>query len=226
MNWKRVYAMELESHTVKIGISKDVAQRMQQVAYTRKEKVINVHFTELAPRDVAARIEEACHETFANRRLFGEYFDITFAEACAELDSYADEIELASIDANVDEIEQIDEYGEKTSATKMTIAESLRRFREKFKFTQDEVARKMKVSRTMYQAYEHGESTPSVKKLVDLADDCQVSLDYLAGRTDQPTPAAVPATIVDDELAQAALAFAAVVQKKIKEQSVIEEGAE
>ena len=63
MKSKRVYAVELESGTIKIGISQDVAQRMQQVAYARKEKVINIHFTEFAPSAVARQTSKiAVHD--------------------------------------------------------------------------------------------------------------------------------------------------------------------
>lgn len=63
MNSKRIYAFELESHVVKIGISQDVALRMQQVAYARKEKVINIHFTEFAPSAVARQtLKIAVHD--------------------------------------------------------------------------------------------------------------------------------------------------------------------
>lgn len=88
---KHVYVFELKSHVCKIGISKDIDLRMRNIANDCKEKIINTHFTKLIPREIAALIERACHEKFAEYRLSGEYFDIAFADACAELDKYADE---------------------------------------------------------------------------------------------------------------------------------------
>ncbi len=70
----------------------------------------------------------------------------------------------------------------------MELSESLKRFRKRFNFSQEEVASKMKVSRPMYQAYEYGKSVPSITVLTNLADACGVSLDYLAGRIDEPYP--------------------------------------
>ena len=39
-----------------------------------------------------------------------------------------------------------------------------------------------------YQCYETGEHEPGVKKLIAIADYYQVSIDYLVGLTDDPTP--------------------------------------
>ena len=41
-----------------------------------------------------------------------------------------------------------------------------------------------------YRRYECGESEPTLSTLIRLADYFHVSLDYLAGRTDDPTPPA------------------------------------
>ena len=107
----------------------------------------------------------------------------------------------------------------------MTINEALQRFRQEHHLTRKEVADALGIKPQSY-IYEKKNVIPSAKVIRELAEIYNVSADYLLGLSDQPTPAAVPAPMVDDELAQAALAFAAVVQKKIKEQSVIEEGAE
>lgn len=107
----------------------------------------------------------------------------------------------------------------------MNVKESLKRFRKEYRLSQAQVATELGIRQQLYQYYESNNGLPA-EKIVELAKKFGVSTDYLLGLSDQPTPAAVPAPIVDDELAQAALAFAAVVQKKIKEQSVIEEGAE
>lgn len=70
----------------------------------------------------------------------------------------------------------------------MELYQSLKRFRENSRLTQDDMARKMKVSRTMYKAYERGQAIPSVKYLINLAVAENVSLDYLAGLIDKPRP--------------------------------------
>lgn len=53
MNWKRIYAMELGSEIVKIGVSKDVAQRTREVQREYGKKVKRVAYTEPLPREFA-----------------------------------------------------------------------------------------------------------------------------------------------------------------------------
>lgn len=72
--------------------------------------------------------------------------------------------------------------------TGLELAESLKRFRKNNKMSQEEMAREMGVSRTMYQAYEGGKSAPSILVLVNFADSQKVSLDYLLGRASNPLP--------------------------------------
>lgn len=62
------------------------------------------------------------------------------------------------------------------------LGESLKRFRKTFKLSQEDMAKYMGVSRTMYQAYEGGKSAPSIIILANLADTYNVSLDDLTGR--------------------------------------------
>lgn len=66
--------------------------------------------------------------------------------------------------------------------TATELGESLKRFRKNYKLSQEEMAKDMGVSRTMYQAYEGGKSAPSIIFLINLADAHNVSLDYLTGR--------------------------------------------
>ncbi len=70
----------------------------------------------------------------------------------------------------------------------MTLAESLRRFRNTFHLSQKQVANAGKVSWQSYQSYESGKATPSVKIIVNIADAYGVSTDYLVGRSDMPKP--------------------------------------
>lgn len=53
--------------------------------------------------------------------------------------------------------------------------------------TQKQAAATIKMPATMWQKYESGERIPSLGKAVLLADFFAVSLDYLAGRSDNPS---------------------------------------
>lgn len=70
----------------------------------------------------------------------------------------------------------------------MTLAESLRRFRNNFHLSQKQVANAGKVSWQSYQSYESGKASPSVKIIMNIADAYGVSTDYLVGRSDMPQP--------------------------------------
>ena len=73
----------------------------------------------------------------------------------------------------------------------MTIAEALRRFRENYGLTQKQVADKIGVYTQAYSALEHskkGEIIPRVDTLIKIAQAFNVSLDYLAGLSDDPRP--------------------------------------
>ena len=70
----------------------------------------------------------------------------------------------------------------------MTLAESLKRFRNSFRLSQKQVASAGKVSWQSYQSYESGKSSPSVKIIMNIADAYDVSTDYLVGRSDEPRP--------------------------------------
>ena len=53
------------------------------------------------------------------------------------------------------------------------------------KFSQKEVAENVGVAIRAYQHYEYGEREPQLSTLVRIADFYGVSLDYLAGRSDE-----------------------------------------
>ena len=63
-----------------------------------------------------------------------------------------------------------------------TISNKLKELRNKYKFTQKEVARKLGIKYQSYQAYELGKTVPNFDNLIKLADLYDVSLDYLVGR--------------------------------------------
>lgn len=68
----------------------------------------------------------------------------------------------------------------------MTFAERLRELRSSRNLTQRDVYTAIGVSPIVYQRYEYGHS-PAYQKLIALADYFDVSLDYLCGRSDDPT---------------------------------------
>lgn len=68
----------------------------------------------------------------------------------------------------------------------MNFAEALKRFRKKYKLTQKQAALYAGVTERVYQQYEYGKSLPSIEIVYNLANNANVSLDYLVGRTDNP----------------------------------------
>lgn len=95
-----VYAFEMSDGTIKIGITRNIEKRIKCVQCAVYLKVLRVHHTGFAPLNFMRIIETRCHATFIGREVRGEYFDVTFEEACAELDRYADEIASALADAD------------------------------------------------------------------------------------------------------------------------------
>lgn len=62
----------------------------------------------------------------------------------------------------------------------------LRELRKSRKWTQEEAAKQFNVPLRTFCRYEAGEREAPFPIVVRIADVCQVSLDYLAGRTDDP----------------------------------------
>lgn len=91
-----IYVLELSNITVKIGKTVDIKRRIFSITSSSGLEILNYYHTAYVHPDVADKIEKACHQTFAGRQIKGEFFDVTFAEACAELDKYADEISEAN----------------------------------------------------------------------------------------------------------------------------------
>lgn len=60
--------------------------------------------------------------------------------------------------------------------------------RKQKNMTQEQVSKIIGVTRPAYTAYEKGSRTPDYDILQSLADYYDVSIDYLLGRTDNPTP--------------------------------------
>ncbi|MUV38137.1 Repressor LexA [Lentibacillus sp. JNUCC-1] len=60
--------------------------------------------------------------------------------------------------------------------------------RKQKNLTQEQISKIIGVSRPAYTAYEKKTRTPDYDILQSLADYYEVSIDYLLGRTDNPTP--------------------------------------
>ncbi len=67
----------------------------------------------------------------------------------------------------------------------MELKERLRILRKEKKETQKQLAATIDVGYRQYQRFESGENDPTFKDLCALADHFGVTLDYLAGRTDE-----------------------------------------
>ena len=105
-----VYAAEMSDDTVKIGVSIHPDERIHQVANAVYLEVKRVHHTAFAPRSFMYDVENWCHAAFANRRVRGEFFNITFEEAVAELDSHADKIATALAKADQRYLAELDYF--------------------------------------------------------------------------------------------------------------------
>lgn len=71
---------------------------------------------------------------------------------------------------------------------KKIIAERLRDCRNRFHYTQIQAATYSDITEKAYSNYELGKKMPRLDILVRIADMYKVSLDYLTGRTDDPSP--------------------------------------
>ncbi len=69
----------------------------------------------------------------------------------------------------------------------MSFAERLKNLRTSRSLTQKQIYEAIGMSAIGYQRYEYGEREPAYQKLIALADYFDVSLDYLVGRSDDPT---------------------------------------
>ena len=68
------------------------------------------------------------------------------------------------------------------------LAKRLRECREKTGFTQIKVATYCDITEKAYQNYESGAHEPKISILMRIARFYGVSIDYLVGLTDDPTP--------------------------------------
>ena len=119
---KRVYVFDMDNDLVKIGIAQDVKQRISGVEHASGFAVVHHYETELFPNKLAREIERALHGYFNDYRTHGEFFAISFEEACSVLVEKArrcgdwnisdcDENEWSKIDLDADrECDGDDEY--------------------------------------------------------------------------------------------------------------------
>lgn len=68
----------------------------------------------------------------------------------------------------------------------MTIGEKIRSLRKSAKMTQEELGDKYGLNKTTVSGYENESRKPDYNFLISLADDFEVSLDWLLGRVDKP----------------------------------------
>lgn len=64
------------------------------------------------------------------------------------------------------------------------LAKRLRKLREEKSYTQQEIAKKLDLTKGAYGAYERGTNTPDAQTLLKLANIFDVTTDYLLGRVD------------------------------------------
>lgn len=85
-------------------------------------------------------------------------------------------------------------YVRKAAVAMLTVAESFKRFRQKFKLSQKDVAEKIGMKQQLYSSYESPKNpvTPSVNLIIKLSGAYNVSADYLLGLTDNPAPNIAP----------------------------------
>lgn len=67
------------------------------------------------------------------------------------------------------------------------LTEILAKLRTAKKITQADLAKKLGIARTTYAGYENGSRKPDPDTLQKLADVFDVTVDYLLGRSDNPT---------------------------------------
>jgi HTH-type transcriptional regulator, competence development regulator len=68
------------------------------------------------------------------------------------------------------------------------LGDRLRKLRLDKKLTQEELGKKINVTKVSISGYENGNRTPDTETLQKLADFFNVTTDYLLGRTDNPNP--------------------------------------
>ena len=81
---KYIYVLEFTNNTVKIGITKEKEKRMRAISSASGMEITRSYFTEKIDR--VQDLETDLHRYFKEKRLKGEFFDITFEEAVSEVE--------------------------------------------------------------------------------------------------------------------------------------------
>jgi HTH-type transcriptional regulator, competence development regulator len=68
------------------------------------------------------------------------------------------------------------------------LKERLREIRKKHKLTQKDMGTLLNITESAYGYYEQGRNEPSLDALKKIAEKFEVSVSYLSGETDDPTP--------------------------------------
>ena len=84
-----VYVNAMSNGTVKIGKTNNYRRRANEIRRKTNLEIIKAYRTDYLPAPIASDIETTCHRTFATYRTQGEYFKISFEEACAEVSERA-----------------------------------------------------------------------------------------------------------------------------------------
>ncbi|WP_121639516.1 helix-turn-helix domain-containing protein [Virgibacillus sp. Bac330] len=68
------------------------------------------------------------------------------------------------------------------------LGDRLKKLRKQKKITQEELGKKVNVTKVSISGYENGHRTPDTETLQKLADFFEVTTDYLLGRSDESNP--------------------------------------
>jgi len=160
-----VYAMELSDGTVKIGVTGGMKKRIQAVQRERGAQVTRTKQVKFLVDKGALAAERRCHKTFETKKVVGEYFAISFEEACTELEKIESESEDFDIRARI----------AKAIFSAKFYCYSRRKFAENADLPAPRVFN-----------FEHGKEIPSVIDIFKLARAHDISADYLLGLIDEP----------------------------------------
>lgn len=77
-----VYILLMSNGTVKVGMTKDLTDRIKQIQAQTGLDVLNYKSTPFMSINRARELENALKEKFAEYKISGEYFDMRFVDAC------------------------------------------------------------------------------------------------------------------------------------------------
>ena len=80
-----VYVLLMSNLTVKIGMTKDLTDRIKQIQAETGLFVLDFDSTKFMPREDAVALEAALKEKFAPYAMGGEFFDVRFRDVIAQL---------------------------------------------------------------------------------------------------------------------------------------------